>query len=191
MSVPGRLKDLPEDVREKAAQALIGGEAAIKVVEWLQGEKKVLTDIKPQTLRKMLDRYRSTDLRDNVFTRISIASANIPVNVIVKRINSMTELEELVEIQKKRVQKLLDMEDKTSKLVLKNTTEEIKVLQGLLVQLGFLQLETGVIQRAPKTIRGSVVDPQGGVTEFSWSEEQEKLYKELDDAYAAAKSEAA
>ena len=59
-------------------------------------------------------------------------------------------------------------------ILLKTTT----LLKDMLVQLGHLQLETGYLARAARTVKGSVM--AGEVTEFEWTEEQEKLIQELE-----------
>ncbi len=69
-------------------------------------------------------------------------------------------------------------------MLLGQTTEEIRVLQTMLVNLGQLQLETGVMGRAARKLTGSFTDEQGDKLEFSWTEEQEKLYEELSGVVA-------
>jgi hypothetical protein len=54
----------------------------------------------------------------------------------------------------------------------------------MLVNLGNLQLETGYLHRAPKTIKGILAMKDGNEQAFSWTEEQAKLFKEVEDLEA-------
>jgi len=64
-------------------------------------------------------------------------------------------------------------------MLLKTTTDELRLMKELLVSLGSMQLETGVMGRATKTITGTVTDGMGLVKAFSWQEAEERLYTEL------------
>ena len=92
----------------------------------------------------------------------------------------MDELEEMVRIQRVRVDKMLALEEGKPMLI-GATTGEIKLLKEMLVDLGRVQLETGFLTRAPKTIKGVLANARGERIEFSWTEEQEQLYRELEN----------
>ena len=62
--------------------------------------------------------------------------------------------------------------------------DEGRLLKEMLVELGRLQLETGVLARAPKKITAPS-DPNGGVQTFEWTQEQEALFNELNQGTRA------
>ena len=72
---------------------------------------------------------------------------------------------------------------------LKNTTNEIRLLKDMLVDLGRVQMETGLLPRAAKTIKGTVTGADGQIKEFAWTEEQEELFKEIEELESAAARE--
>jgi len=180
---PARLRDLPEDVISKIDGKLTAGEPAREVAAWMQTEAKVLTDMKPDTLKKTLERYREGHLRNKVLARITEAHNAKAVKTVQKRLNSMDELEEMVVIQRTRVDKMLLME-KDKPILLKSTTDEIRLLKEMLVDLGRIQMETGVLPRATRKVTGMITTMEGEIAEFSWTEEQEQLYRELERVYA-------
>ena len=76
------------------------------------------------------------------------------------------------------------MMEKDKPLLLKSTTDEIRLLKEMLVDLGRVQMETGVLPKATRKVTGMITDAAGVIAEFSWTEEQEQLYHELERIYA-------
>jgi hypothetical protein len=91
----------------------------------------------------------------------------------------MDELTELVAHQKDRFEKMY-LKEKMAPLLMKQVSEEGRLLKDMLVELGKLQLETGVLQRAPKKVTGSMTDANGAVQSFEWTLEQEQLFKAIE-----------
>ena len=89
----------------------------------------------------------------------------------------------MVVIQRTRVDKMLLME-KDKPILLKIATDEIRLLKEMLVDLGKVQLETGILPKATRRITGTITGADGETAEFSWTEEQEQLYRELERVYA-------
>jgi hypothetical protein len=173
------LKALGDDVMAQIDAKLTAGESGGAVAKWLQEEMKLLTDSKRPSLTRKLERYRGTELRNKVISRITEAATSASIKTLAKRVNAMDELEEMVRIQRTRVDKMLALEEGKPMLI-GATTGEIKLLKEMLVDLGRVQLETGFLTRAPKTIKGVLANARGERIEFSWTEEQEQLYRELE-----------
>jgi hypothetical protein len=178
-----RLRELPAEVLDKVDSKLTSGEPARAVAQWLQEDAKLLTDMKPDTLKKTLERYREGHLRNKVLSRITEAQHTLALKTVQKRLNALDELEELVVIQRGRVDKMLMME-KDKPILLKSTTDEIRLLKEMLVDLGRVQMETGVLPKASRKISGTIMGADGEISQFSWTEEQEQLYQELERVYA-------
>ena len=177
------LRALGDEVMSRVDSRLLSGESATAIAHWIQHDLKLLTNVKEDSTRKMLERYRETDLRNRTIQRIMVAQSQVPLKTVERRLNAMDELEELVRIQRSRVDKVLMKETELpGGILLKSASEEIKLLKEMLVDLGRQQLETGVIARASRTFKGQVTDANGEVKEFVWTEEQEKLFKELEGA---------
>jgi hypothetical protein len=168
----------PERVAEIDAM-LAKGLPASRVTQVIQEEWGELTGDKPPSIKKMLERYRRSALREKMIAQVAGATRGISLSTLKKKLSAMEELEQLVLVQKGRFEKILAREH-AGPLLLKQVTEEAKLLKDVLVDLGKLQLETGVLRRAPRTVTGQMVDADGHVRSFEWTEEQEQLYRMLE-----------
>ena len=65
------LKALGDDVMAQIDAKLTAGESGGAVAKWLQEEMKLLTDDKRASLTRKLERYRGTELRNKVISRIT------------------------------------------------------------------------------------------------------------------------
>ncbi len=182
-----KLQSLGDEVLSLVDSKLTSGVPASQVAAWLQDECKLFPEVKPPSVKKMLERYRKGELRNKVMARISEAHVNLPLATVQKRLNALDEMEEMVRLQRGRVDKMLTLE--TGKpILLKATSDEIRLLKDMLMDLGRIQLETGVLARAAKKISGSIIGADGQQKQFEWTEAQEKLVKEL-EAYVGDKAE--
>lgn len=176
-----KLKSLPADILAQVDSKLLAGETGLDVAKWLQQGKHYPED-DVYALKKILERYRKGELRARTIERIATAQKTDATHTVAKRMNAMDELQDLCSQQRYRLDKLLMREGNTVEngILLKDATREIEVMKNLLVDLGRLQLETGVIARAPKNYKGSITDANGVTATFEWTEEQEKLFAELE-----------
>jgi hypothetical protein len=62
------------------------------------------------SIKKMLERYRGTELRDRTLARIAGAQGKAEVSVINTRLNALDEMDMMVRIQKDRVTRILARE---------------------------------------------------------------------------------
>lgn len=177
-----KLQELGPDIVSQVDDMLLGGETATKVAKWLQDELGLLTELKLSSLKKNLERYRSKDLRERVIDEIADRATGKSVAGIKKQIIALDEMTDLVELQRGRLHKMLLRENELPKgVLLKQASDELRLLKEVTVELGKLQLETGVMRRAPKTTTGQVFDPDTGATRnFTWTEEFDNLYRELE-----------
>ena len=172
------LKALGTDIVLQIDEKLIAGETGRMVADWLQ-KGGLLPDVKREALIRMIERYRGTEVREKLVKRIADAQSGKSLITIVRRATALEELEEIARIQRKRVDKMLALEDGKPMLITA-ASNEIRMLKEILVDLGHMQMETGVIVRAPKTIKGVMMGRNGEEVAFSWTEEQAKLYQELE-----------
>ena len=172
------LKTLGTDMVLQIDEKLIAGETGRMVADWLQKDG-LLKDVKREALIRMIERYRGTEVREKLVKRIADAQTGKSLITVARRATALEELEEIARIQRKRVDKMLALEDGKPMLITA-TSNEIRMLKEILVDLGHMQLETGVIVRAPKTVKGVMMGRNGEEVAFSWTEEQAKLYQELE-----------
>lgn len=177
-----KLHDLGPDVVSQVDDMLLAGETPTKVARWLQVDLGLLGDLKESSLKKNLERYRSKDLRERVVNDLADRATGKSVAGLKKQLIALDEMTELAEIQRGRLQRIIMKESQLPQgILLKQASDEARLMKEVLVELGKLQLETGVMRRAPKTVSGQVVDPETGASrQFTWTEEQEDLFRQLD-----------
>ena len=112
------------------------------VADWLQ-KGGLLPDVKREALIRMIERYRGTEVREKLVKRIADAQTGKSLITIARRATALEELEEIARIQRKRVDKMLALEDGKPMLITA-TSNEIRMLKEILVDLGHMQMETGV-----------------------------------------------
>lgn len=176
------IKSLPTAYRAELDSRLSAGETPRAVGQWLQVECRLLVDIKFTTLTKLLERYRATELRDKAMQAVVSANRRKPLEQVLRKLNAMEELHDLAVVQRGRLEKLLSHELPMPKgILLQSASAEVKAYREILVALGHLQLETGVITKAGKRVSGQVLDEHGNVKTFNWTEEQEILLRDIID----------
>jgi hypothetical protein len=174
-----RLYAFDEERIEQVNEMLSKGLPASQVAQVIQSEWGLLADLKPDSVKKMLERYRKTDLRECILAQVAGVTEGMHTTTLAKRVSALEELTDLATVQKGRYQKAVQLEA-GKPLLLKQATEEGRLLKEILVELGRLQLDTGVLARVPRRITGQVIDEGGRVRQFEWTEEQEALYREID-----------
>lgn len=181
----GPLKELPQDVQDRMDASLLAGDSPYDVARWLNEELGLIQTHSIDALRKMLERYRGSELRERTLARIANVAGASATKTLMQRLNSMEEIEDLVRTQKGRVEKLLLREvSMPSGILLKDTQGEMRLLKELLIDLGKMQLETGVLVRAPRNAAAAGLATPGDIseTDASWTEEQEQLFNQLSHA---------
>ncbi len=177
-----RLHELGEEIVAQVDDMLLAGETPTKVARWLQGDLEVLTDLKESSIKKNLERYRSKDLKQRMVDETAERMMGKSASGLKRQLVALDEMTDATALQKARVEKILVKEGQLpAGILLKQASDEMRLYKEMLVELGKLQLETGVMRRAPKTVTGQVVDPETGASrQFQWTEEQEALFAQLE-----------
>lgn len=139
-------------VREIDAM-FVTGKTASEIAHVIQNEWIALPNKSPIALIRQLNRYK----KDHVSSHFVTGSTDEKGTTIIKFVkyshqrDVMQELDELIELQRTRVQKSLDIE---AKLPTTNwtTTQEMQFLQKMYRDYAQLQLETGVLKRVPQEL---------------------------------------
>jgi len=176
-----KLHTLPKEVVAQVESKLLAGESPLAVANWLQVDMQVFKDMKVPTLKKNLERYRAVDLKDKVVSDILGANKGKSVAGLAKKVSALEEITDMVMIQRARVEGLMVKEKQMSGLTMKALSDEIRLFKELCSEMGKLQLEMGILARAPKKLTGSVSDPETGIVRnFSWSEENDLMMKTIE-----------
>ena len=183
-----QIKSLGEEVMLGIEARLLDGESAVKVVLWLQKDMELLTEAVPASLKKTLERYRGKELRDKTIKKIAQAQRGVSLKEVAKHFNAMAQLEEVAVMQRKRVDKMMELE-KGKPMILKAASDEIRLLKDTLVALADMQRDTGLLTRAGKGANGTPVDQMATAQMFTWDDARQKMFEDLKNEYG--KSEAA
>lgn len=174
-----RLDDLGPEVVQHVDEMLASGIMPSKVAEWLHDEGH-LHDLKLASIKKNLERYRDNVLGEK--NRKAMIPAVKQTAAFKKKLLAVDELTDLYLVQRARLEKLL-LKEKTlpEGIMMNEATKQVQLTREVLDTLGKLQLETGIMRRAPKTLTGSFTDTATGEEkQFSWTEEHAALREELD-----------
>lgn len=155
-----KLFALGDEKIEAITKLLKRGESAVKVASVIQVEWKELTDMKLGALAKTLSRFKASHVDGTVLKELAAHAVQSKLSVIQK-VETMEELAALIFAQKARIQKLAEKEAALPPgIVLNSLTDQIYLMNKLLENMAKLQLETGIIKRAPKNVTGELVkDP--------------------------------
>lgn len=177
----GQLYALGPAVMVAVDERLTRGESGMAVARWLQQDLLQLVHMKPESLKKSIERYRTLDLRPRLEAAAKAEVEAAPLAVLAAvRSDALTQLEDLAVAQQVRVNAMLEREKSMNVgIVLRDVSAEIRLLKEILDTVAHLQLDTGRLRRAPKTTTGMFVDEEGKVQQFTWTEETEALFAEL------------
>jgi len=185
--IPSKLLELPPNKLNEVDALLRDGVSALKVAKKIHEEWGLVQGVNRTTLHRYLLRYVRNVVRkrtvEEITERALAVNRQRATTHVVQNLNVIDEVERLVVEQKERVEAVARNERKTGRpqgMLLKMVTEEMRFLKDLLVELGRLQLETGIMSRAPKHMTGTLVGPDGRETHFDWTEEQEELYRVIE-----------
>lgn len=180
-----RFEELGAERLGALEQMLMKGMGFSDIVRVIHNEWELWQEVKANTLVKQLGRYRDKYLvprwqhmEKKVATRAigqDAQSAGVR-REMVERLNVMDRLEEVSEIQRKRILKMAKRESEMP-VVTDALTKLFKDYQQGLGQIAHLQLETGILKRAPKVMTGQfgLSDGDGrAVFEFAIIEQQQQ-----------------
>lgn len=148
------LKGLGDETLDTIQMFLREGRTAVDVALWIQEDRKLLTDMEPEALQRMLQRYNKELKKE---TAMVAAQSMVRDMDFAGRVDALRETTSMAAIQKARVLKIYEKEQEMpGGLLLKQVSEELELFRKILTTLGTLQLETGILPRAPKVQMGQV-----------------------------------
>jgi hypothetical protein len=164
-----RLLALGDEAVAEIKGRLARGDSAREVAEWLQSEGRCL-DARLEALVNQLGRFRRAEVVDAAIERLErrLKHSTHP-GIALKKLSALARLTLLVEVQRERVEKALAQEDKLESALLQMASEAIRDYRICLVELARLQLETGILPRAPRSVAGRIQQTDNGL-EFGWAE---------------------
>ena len=171
--------DLGEEKVEDINDRMIRGESISSIVRVIHEDWQVLPEMKAPALHKMLSRYRLSVVKPEQKQHlIELVEARKPA-ALAKSLNALNELEKAILLQWERVQKWQAQQQQMG-LPIKDMREDLRLLKEMLRDLGMLQLETGILKRAPKTTLGEFFGADGSRGAFIQTEVWDEAMQELE-----------
>lgn len=168
------------DRAQEVSRLLLQGAEVKDLVPVIQNEWQLLTDKKPATVKTMLYRYNRQVVKRETLRRVA-ATVTTASHLAV---TTLEDLSNLCKRQKLRVEKALTTEDLAKGMLTDMATKQITLYGSLLKDLAVLQIETGLLPRAPKTVKGMMMGPDGVPTAFGWVENDDALLDALKSTQA-------
>ncbi|MBS7812375.1 hypothetical protein [Roseococcus pinisoli] len=174
---------LNESQLKAVSEMLDSGMPVTKVARHMQGTWGVYKDMPEAGVVKRVRNFLTKHVNQDKDDRIGREIRKKGINRFNANVNVLQELYELHAIQKARVGKALMMENKTS-LLMASVQGEIRCQADILSRIAAVHLDTGILPRAPKNLKGEITDPHGRVMKFDWTESDDSLVRliESEDA---------
>lgn len=185
-----RIAALPVERISELRARLKKGESPQSVAKLIQNEWKLYPDVKFDTLTKQLFRYRRDVVVKSAIEQLLETKGRDGIPAVLKKTDVMGEVEKLITIQQRRLDVVLTQEI-GKPLLLSMVSSEMDRLMAYLDRMARLQMETGVLARAPRTVEGMFgIQPGARETDptlvtFRWTEETEKAFKVIDGDFEA------
>lgn len=175
-----RIYALGADKVSQVDTLLLKGTVAGDVATLIQGEWGAMQDLSFSAIERQLRRYRR-DLDIKVTARQEVALRDnktvLAVSRQVEQIDVIEDMNSLIHTQKIRINRLLEYEAsrELSEGLLSDVKYEMQQLIAMYKLISTLQLETGLMRRAPKTVSGMFsYDDDTGRFEFEAKIEDHK-----------------
>jgi len=178
----GRITSLDPETQLKIDTLLMKNVSPAKVATIMIEEWGLYSPEEHTALAAQLGRYRTkcTDAKMGAV----VARANktkkgrLAIAEVEGQLDVMEDIKDLIQVQKRRINKMLKTEKNSEgeyQYGGKNLRMEMGTLLQLYKQYSYLQLETGVLARAAKTLTGQVqISDDGAMLEFEAQIEQNK-----------------
>ncbi|HEY0819789.1 MAG TPA: hypothetical protein VGD46_13480 [Rhizobacter sp.] len=159
----GRFAEMTTEQQTGMDTMLLRGDSPQKVATVLQEDWGYFKDTKYDTLVKQVQRYRSRVLQprqEHALAKVAVGAVGDDAKdknaqrKMHQRLDVMGHWEEIVKLQRERIMKMYERE-KGLPVVTDGLTKLFKDYQHGLSALADLQLETGYLKRAPKTVTGT------------------------------------
>ena len=164
-----RLYALGPDKLQKIDVMLIKGETATEVGRVITEEWGFYAD-ELDALIKQITRYRTEEITSKIGALAEVASNSHRGRSLVAmrtdQLDVMADQVDLIEVQKARINKAMGQELQMP-LLLSTIKYELRLLMDMYKQYAALQLETGLLRRAPKVVSTSFhFDEETGMLAF-------------------------
>lgn len=172
---PAWFADLAPATQEAIHDRLVSGVSSTRLAHALQEEHGLFKDLKLSVLEVRLAKYKAKFVVEERTKHLMGTTKSMGVPALVRRLNIVSDLEDMVTAQKERLGRAMETERQLKGLLSQQVSNELKLMSDLLDKLGKLYLETGLLPRAAKKVTGSLLDQHGNSTQFEWTEEDEEL----------------
>lgn len=146
---------LPPDKRDAVDAMLFKGHSAPKVASHIHEEWGLLTNVKHDTLKKALNRYKKQVLEgqlvgtfETVDEQGNTVIEKIEFSAYRPQLDSHALLQDIVIMQQSRLNKALSME-KGSAMLMDSTHKELKLYTEMVTRLSDLEVKLGLLSKLP------------------------------------------
>jgi hypothetical protein len=132
---------------------LRAGQAADHIAGVIQDGWHALVDMKRGSLVRAITRFRSDYLRANVDPLLTGDGITDKVEQAPSQLDVLNAMQQLYNIQKSRIERLAEFElTLPDGLRHKRLGDELRLADKILAHISHVQLQTGILRRAPKDI---------------------------------------
>lgn len=156
----GRINSLPEDKRAILDAMLLSEAKSVdEIIRIAREEWGVWKDGSPESIRRQLFRYKAAFVVPKQGAIAAKLSSSGEVQKLAavnaawtKSLDPLKEMEDLVLLQKGRVNKLLAMESQGRGKILGDTTRNMALLLEQLTRVASLQMDLGILKKVPQKV---------------------------------------
>ena len=138
---------------ETVEERLRKGKAAMEVATLIQEDYGKLKDKSPDTLKRMLNRYRNHGLTCKVAEKLAEAGLDTRMDRFMTELDVAEDLNSITEMFRLRIHKMM-MLNLDSPIPLDSMRQELVAFSKHLETVVKLSLELGLMDGAPKTVAG-------------------------------------
>jgi hypothetical protein len=149
---------LPLDKRAAIDTHILGNGSPTELVRMIQQKWELLTDKDPNTLRRMLYRYKEELIEPKQVALVAKFADNDTLTRVAEKVEELgirflpiQEMEKLIHTQMHRVAKMAELE-KNSPTLLDAQTKNILNLHYMLKDLASLHMDVGMLKKVPMEV---------------------------------------
>lgn len=177
---PSRISDFPEERLAELDLMLFEGKGIYQIATFVQKEWGYFKGKTNKTVSRHIQAYKESPLCASRLSDLEKAADAIVESRFDRKIDVMKEMEDLFVLQKERLTRAKQQEDKMPNILMKQVTDAARDLKQTGEALAKLQMAAGVIAKAPTKVTGVVTDEGGKQHAFSWTASTAALYEELE-----------
>lgn len=178
-----RIEAARPEIRDTIDELLYSGETPYTITTRIKEDWSDFDNVVDRTIQRNIESYSKTQACKDRLAKLEEVAAAKDIKRFDKQVSVLQDLQWTTMLQRARLEKAYERE-KVSPLPLESVSKELMNYQRLLTETGRMQLEIGVLQKAPKKVTGIVAGVDGRPQTFSWTEEHEALLAVLDDVEA-------